>query len=227
MLYNRDMKGEPSVLSPASFATLGELIRYLRERTHLTQRELAAQVNYHYSTISRIEKNNHIPDVPTLMGRFVPALDLDDKPEWISRLQELASAEKRIPLDLTPAAPQISDSDPAPLPVSFTPLLGREREADALWEMLRRADVRLVTLVGPPGGGKTRLAVHAAEQAAAWFADGVVFADLAPVTRVEEVVPEASVATHVDGDLQGPARLDIIPVGSGCDARPSSRPAGR
>ena len=98
------MKGEPSVLSPASFATLGELIRYLRERTHLTQRELAAQVNYHYSTISRIEKNNHIPDVPTLMGRFVPALDLDDKPEWISRLQELASAEKRIPLDLAPAA---------------------------------------------------------------------------------------------------------------------------
>ena len=37
--------------------------------------------------------------------------------------------------------------------------------------------------------------------------------------RVEEVVPEASVATHVDGDLHGPARLDIIPAGSGCEAR--------
>jgi hypothetical protein len=37
--------------------------------------------------------------------------------------------------------------------------------------------------------------------------------------RVEEVVPEALVATHVGGDLEGPARLDITPAGSGCEAR--------
>jgi len=183
------MKDAPSILSPASFKTLGDLLRYLRERAHLSQRELAALVNYHYSTISRIEKNNHIPDAPTLMGRFVPALDLDNKPEWIARLRELASPEKRIQPDLVADAPTPADSPPAPLPATFTPLLGRERESDALWEMLRRADIRLVTLVGPPGVGKTRLAIHAAELAASWFPDGIVFADLAPVTSAAEVIP--------------------------------------
>ena len=192
------MKGEPSVLSPASFTTLGELIRYLRERARLSQRELAAQVNYHYSTISRIEKNNHIPDIPTLMGRFVPALDVEDKPEWIARLRELADPEER--LESAPKAGTTlagEDSTPAPLPVPFTPLLGREHEADSLWEMLRRADVRLVTLVGPPGVGKTRLAIHAAQQVASWFPDGVIFADLAPVTRAEGVIPAIASALGV------------------------------
>jgi predicted ATPase/transcriptional regulator with XRE-family HTH domain len=182
------MKGEPSVLSPASFATLGDLLRYLRERARLSQRELAAQVNYHYSTISRIEKNSHTPDIPTLMGRFVPALDLDNKPEWIARLRELASPQNRIPPDLARAAPTRAESAPAPLPAAFTSLLGRERETDALWEMLRRADVRLITLVGPPGVGKTRLAIHAAELAASWFPDGIVFADLAPAVSAQEVI---------------------------------------
>jgi predicted ATPase/DNA-binding XRE family transcriptional regulator len=188
MLYNQAMKDEPFVLSPESFATLGDLLRYLRERARLSQRELAAQVNYHYSTISRIEKNTHSPDVPTLMGRFVPALELDDKPEWIARLRELALPNHRIKPDPLAAAPALSDSDPAPLPTVFTPLLGRERETDALWEMLRRADVRLVTLVGPPGVGKTRLAIHAAGQVSSWFPDGVVFADLAPVTSAGEMI---------------------------------------
>lgn len=183
------MKSEPSVITPDTFATLGDLLRYLRERAHLSQRDLAARVNYHYSTISRIEKNSHLPDVPTLMGRFVPALDLDDKPGWIARLRELASPENRFPPDLTRAARTPAESAPAALPAAFTSLLGRERETDALWEMLRRADVRLVTLVGPPGVGKTRLAVHAAAHAASWFPDGVVFADLAPVARAEDVIP--------------------------------------
>jgi predicted ATPase len=191
------MKGEPSILSPASFATLGELLRYLRERAHLSQRELAAQVDYHYSYISRIEKNSHVPDLSTLMGRFVPALGLDDQPDWVTRLRDLASPQKRLEPKPKAGTPLAEDSDPAPLPVPFTPLLGRERETDALWEMLRRADVRLVTLVGPPGVGKTRLAIHAAGQVASWFPDGVIFADLAPVTRAEGVIPAIASALGI------------------------------
>lgn len=191
------MKGAPSIITPESFKTLGDLLRYLRERARLSQRELAAQVNYHYSTISRIEKNTHVPDVPTLMGRFVPALELEDKPEWIVRLRELASPEERLPSTPAAGTTLASDSVPVALPVSFTALLGREHETDSLWEMLRRADVRLVTLVGPPGVGKTRLAIHAAQQVASWFPDGVIFADLAPVTRAEGVIPAIASALGV------------------------------
>ena len=203
------MKGEPSVLSPASFATLGELLRYLRERAHLSQRDLAAQVDYHYSYISRIEKNNHVPDLPTLMGRFVPALELDDKPEWITRLRELASPEKRLEPKPQAGATLAEDSDPAPLPVPFTALLGRERETDALWEMLRRADLRLVTLVGPPGVGKTRLAIHAAGQVASWFPDGVIFADLAPVIHSNEVIPAIASALGIP-ETSGASKLSSL-----------------
>lgn len=209
MLYNQPMKGEPSVISPASFATLGDLLRYLRERARLSQRELAALVNYHYSTISRIEKNNHTPDLPTLMGRFVPALELDDKPEWIARLRELTSPQKRIQPDLIAGAADPADPDPAPLPAVFTPLLGRERETDALWEMLRRADIRLVTLVGPPGVGKTRLAIHAAGQVSSWFPDGVVFADLAPVTSAGDVIRVVASALGIP-ETSGPSNLASV-----------------
>ena len=191
------MKGASSVITPASFETLGELLRYLRERARLSQRDLAAQVNYHYSTISRIEKNNHLPDIPTLMGRFVPALELDDKPEWIARLRELASSGTRPEPTPKAGASLADDSAPTALPVPFTSLLGREHETDALWEMLRRVDVRLVTLVGPPGVGKTRLAIHAAGQVASWFPDGVIFADLAPVTRADAVIPAIASALGI------------------------------
>lgn len=176
------MQDEFSVITPASFETLGALLRYLRERVKLSQRQLAAQVNYHYSYISRIENNSHIPDIPTLTARFIPALELEDKPEWVRRIVELASQ----PPALQPVLPE-EETTPTPLPAVFTPLLGREKEADQLWELLRRADARLVTLVGPPGVGKTRLAVHAAQQVASWFPDGVVFADLTPVAHPERV----------------------------------------
>src|SRR5207247_406228 len=65
------------------------------------------------------------------------------------------------------------------LPISLTSFLGREREAERLKELL--ATRRLVTLTGPPGTGKTRLALEVAADLASQFADGVVFVPLAPI----------------------------------------------
>src|SRR5215207_4011187 len=92
------MQGSVSV-SPQSFTNFGGLLRYLRERAELSQKQLALEVGYHYSYMSRIEKNQRIPDPTTLMARFVPALYLDAEPEWTARLLELAgggAAESKI-----------------------------------------------------------------------------------------------------------------------------------
>ncbi len=72
------------------------------------------------------------------------------------------------------------DSHPNNLPVQFTPLIGREKEVAAVQHVLQREDVRLVTLTGPGGIGKTRLGLQVAAELSESFADGVFFVDLPP-----------------------------------------------
>ncbi|HEY6409191.1 MAG TPA: AAA family ATPase, partial [Ktedonobacteraceae bacterium] len=68
------------------------------------------------------------------------------------------------------------------LPAPLTPLVGREREIAAVCTLLCRPEVRLVTLTGTGGIGKTRLAVHVARELLADFPDGVFFVSLAPLS---------------------------------------------
>ncbi|MGH3136084.1 MAG: ATP-binding protein [Gaiellaceae bacterium] len=70
------------------------------------------------------------------------------------------------------------------LPVPATPFLGRERELHEVAELLAREDARLVTLTGPGGTGKTRLALQAAAEASDGFPDGVFWVPLAPLRDV-------------------------------------------
>ena len=93
------------------------------------------------------------------------------------------------------------------LPAAVTPLVGRSAEADTVGELLRR-DARLVTLMGPGGIGKTRLALEAAARAAPDFSDGVAFAGLAAVMDAELVVPTIArvlEAPEADGDPLRPS----------------------
>ncbi len=70
----------------------------------------------------------------------------------------------------------------------LTPLVGREREMDTVRALLRRADVRLVTLTGPPGAGKTRLAQELAAALVGAF-ERVVFVSLAAIREPALVLP--------------------------------------
>jgi len=84
-------------------------------------------------------------------------------------------------------------ADEAPLagavPVPVTPLLGREQEITAVEELIVGEGVRLVTLTGPGGVGKSRLMVEAARRLGPGFADGVRFVGLAAVSAADLVAP--------------------------------------
>ncbi len=77
---------------------------------------------------------------------------------------------------------------PHNLPVQPTPFLGRQQEVATVCELLSRPEVRLLTLTGPGGIGKTRLGLQVAAELSDQFADGVFFVPLAPVSDAEQVV---------------------------------------
>src|SRR6185436_6107541 len=77
-------------------STFGELLKYLRKRAQLTQRELAIAVGYSEAHVSRLEKNQRLPDLATTAALVIPALGLDDEPETAARLMQLAAGAHEI-----------------------------------------------------------------------------------------------------------------------------------
>ena len=93
-------------------------------------------------------------------------------------------AEKEFPLDLIPERPAPQPLKPQPshnLPLELTSLIGREKELADAQSLLLRDDVRLVTLTGPGGTGKTRLGLELARELIGQFGDGVFLVSLAQI----------------------------------------------
>jgi len=98
------------------------------------------------------------------------------------------------------SARAITEQGPAPIPVPGSPLIGRADERATVRGLLLREGVRLVTLIGPGGVGKTRLAQEIAREVVDLFADGACFVDLSPVRDPRLVLPAIAQAIGIRGD---------------------------
>ncbi|HJS19163.1 MAG TPA: helix-turn-helix domain-containing protein [Anaerolineales bacterium] len=140
------------------FNTFGDLLRFLRRRAGITQIELATAVGYSDTQISRLEQNLRLPDIPTIEARFISALDLDDEPNAIARLLDLAANVRREDapgLGLCPyKGLNYFDEPDADL------FVGREVLTTRLIERvfsLTSSGSRFLAVVGASGSGKSSL----------------------------------------------------------------------
>jgi predicted ATPase len=75
------------------------------------------------------------------------------------------------------------------LPVSVTPLIGRQRDLDAVIRLFQDPSIRLITILGAGGMGKTRIAIELAGMLKAQFQDGAFFVPLAQLSTIDELLP--------------------------------------
>jgi predicted ATPase len=104
----------------------------------------------------------------------------------------------------TARSPQPPSTPPHNLPLQRTTFIGRERELEEVCERLRRDEVRLLTLTGAGGSGKTRVGIRAASELLEHFEEGTFFVSLAAITDAALVAPAITQTLGVTGSEDCP-----------------------
>ncbi len=163
--------------------SFGEWIKKRRERLRLTQREVANSVFCSVPMIKKIEADERRPSAE-LAELLAVTLQLPRSDQEI--FIEVARGER--PVDFLEQAqkraaiPQLPFHAPTPLPKPVTPFIGRANELTEIGERLAHPNCRLLTLVGPGGIGKTRLALATAQAFQSAFSEGMAFVSLTAIT---------------------------------------------
>jgi predicted ATPase/DNA-binding XRE family transcriptional regulator len=167
----------------------GSLLRRYRRDAGLTQEDLAERAGLSIRTISDLERGlNSTPQSATLeMLVGALALSPDDRSTLMAA----------VPQRRHPAQSANNSLSLLRLPAETTPLIGREKDEAAAIHLLRSQRVRLLTLIGPGGVGKTRLALRVAETLSVEYVAGAGFVPLAALTSPDMLVNAVSRAVGV------------------------------
>jgi predicted ATPase/DNA-binding XRE family transcriptional regulator len=191
--------------------TFGGWLRQQRRQLDWTQVELAQRVGYSVATIRKLERDELRPS-KQLAEKLAQALDVAATHQASLISFARATPTSALEPDTQPiAAPRRSN-----LPAPLTPFFGRTAEIIELTQYLTNPTARLITIVGPGGMGKTRLALEVAQSIYehgdqesnplhAKFLDGVYFVALAPLRAPEHIVP--AIAEAVTLRFQADNRL--------------------
>jgi predicted ATPase/transcriptional regulator with XRE-family HTH domain len=193
---------------PSERAPFGRLLKHHREAMALSQQALAEQAGLSLDAISALESGRRGGPRLESARRLAEALGLvgEERAVFLAAARpgepmvpaKAAFAPAGRPTRTAPpaaaAAPARQMSSRPPLPRQVGALIGREREVATALRLVRQT--ALLTLVGPGGVGKTRLALHVAAEAGDHFADGVVFVPLAPISDPGLVA--TAIATALD-----------------------------
>jgi predicted ATPase/DNA-binding XRE family transcriptional regulator len=165
------------VVTELRSSPFGDLLRQYRIDAGLTQEELAERAGLSTRAISDLERGARRTPQKDTMSLLAQALGLSPRQQEVF----VAVARGR-------SAPVATPAQPHRLPAALTRLVDRAVEVAAVKRLLGRSDRRLVTLRGPGGVGKTRLALHVARQVSERYEDGVALVDLAPIREPDLVI---------------------------------------
>lgn len=169
--------------------TFGQWLQRRRKALRLTQQQLGERAGCSAETIRKYEADNRRP-APDILDHLAAALQVPDRDyAAFGRFAGggLVDLTVAVPASATPGTRPLHA--PSNLPVPLTSLVGRGGEIAVVAELLERQEVRLVTLTGPGGVGKTSVSIAVARALRDAFIDGCLFADLAPLREADLVLP--------------------------------------